>query len=188
MSISTAIFDMHPLLHEENFLKPKERMSINLPPYDRCQPLQLLTAVYVLKLEGERVYIGQTRNLSNRLSEHWSRQGSTMTRTYKPSGVVELVFPANRDTEKQKTIEYARRLGWNQPDGTPNVRGSDWARLDAKSPLDSRRSALDSGNGHRNGSGFRQAADTAYRRTASGRCGAATECESYGFVTELTAP
>ena len=81
-------------------------MSINLPPYDRCQPLQLLTAVYVLKLEGERVYIGQTRNLSNRLSEHWSRQGSTMTRTYKPSGVVELVFPANRDTEKQKTIEY----------------------------------------------------------------------------------
>mgnify|MGYP004070100745 CR=1 FL=1 len=90
--------------------------------------------------------------------------------------------------EKQKTIEYARQLGWNQPDGTPNVRGSDWARLDAKSPLDFRRSVLDSGNGHRNDSGFRQAADTAYRRTASGRCGAATECESYGFVTELTAP
>ena len=185
-------FDGHfrhapPLLHEEIFLEPKERMSINLPPYDRCQPLQLLTAVYVLKLEGGRVYIGQTRNLSNRLSEHW-RQGSTMTRTYKPSGVVELVFPANRDTEKQKTIEYARRLGWNQPDGTPNVRGSDWARLDAKSPLDSRRSVLDSGNGHRNGSESRQATDTAYRRTASGRCGAAAECESYGFVTELTAP
>ena len=50
-------------------------------PTQRYEPLSLFGACYVLELAGGRVYIGWSRNLSNRLSEHWAGSGSIMTRT-----------------------------------------------------------------------------------------------------------
>jgi hypothetical protein len=42
----------------------------------RYEPLSLFGACYVRELAGGRVYIGWSRNLSNRLSEHWAGSGS----------------------------------------------------------------------------------------------------------------
>ena len=55
MSISTAIFDMHPLLHEELFLKPKERTPIKLP--SRIQDRKILTSNFVSALRPHRAYL-----------------------------------------------------------------------------------------------------------------------------------
>ena len=61
-------------------------------PTQRYEPLSLFGACYVLELAGGRVYIGWSRNLSNRLSEHWAGSGSIMTRTYPPVRVLQVVF------------------------------------------------------------------------------------------------
>ena len=44
----------------------------------RYEPLSLFGACCVLELAGGRVYIGWSRNLSNRLSEHWAGSGQPL--------------------------------------------------------------------------------------------------------------
>ena len=68
-------------------------------PTQRYDPLSLFGACYVLELAGGRVYVGWSRNLSNRLSEHWAGSGSIMNRTYPPVRVLQVVFPADYTVE-----------------------------------------------------------------------------------------
>ena len=95
-------------------------------PTQRYEPLSLFGACYVLELAGGRVYVGWSRNLSNRLSEHWAGSGSIMTRTYPPVRVLQVVFPADYTVENNLTKHYAKCRGWEKADGSPNVRGGDY--------------------------------------------------------------
>ena len=83
-------------------------------PTQRYEPLSLFGACYVLELAGGRVYIGWSRNLSNRLSEHWAGSGSIMTRTYPPVRVLQVVFPADYTVENNLTKHYAKCRGWER--------------------------------------------------------------------------
>ena len=109
-------------------------MTTSLQHFDRHAPLSVHGSVYVLELEGGRIYVGWSRNVSNRLSEHWAGVGSQMTRMYPPIRVLQLVFPADHDIENDLTRQYARTHGWQTFSGSPNVRGGDWSSLKAKDP------------------------------------------------------
>ena len=107
-------------------------------PTQRYEPLSLFGACYVLELAGGRVYIGWSRNLSNRLGENWAGSGSIMTRTYPPPPGVrvlqDVVFSADYTVENNLTKHYAKYRGWEKADGSPNVRGGDYSALESRNP------------------------------------------------------
>ena len=84
--------------------------------------------VYILELERSKYYVGITLNLNMRLGQHYNDDGSKWTKQYKPVRLVEVVYPANPLTEKNKTLEYMRKYGWE------NVRGYAWCQLEMKNP------------------------------------------------------
>ena len=96
-------------------------MTTSHQHFDRHAPLSVHGSVYVLELEGGRIYVGWSRNVSNRLSEHWAGVGSQMTRMYPPIRVLQLVFPADHDIENDLTRQYARTHGWQTSSCSPNV-------------------------------------------------------------------
>lgn len=73
--------------------------------------------VYLLLLEGNRFYIGYTRDLDRRLAQHWAGEGSIATRQYKPVKVL-LTAPGTLETERR--WYEACRDHW----GSGRVRGS----------------------------------------------------------------
>jgi predicted GIY-YIG superfamily endonuclease len=106
---------------------------------ERYKPLNVFGACYVLELTGGRVYVGWSRNLSSRLSEHWAGNGSVMTRTYPPIKVLQIVFPADHTIENKLTKHYANCRGWQKADNTPNVRGGDFAAFESRNPTKKKR-------------------------------------------------
>lgn len=55
--------------------------------------------VYLLQLEGNRFYVGFTRDLTRRLQQHFAGEGSIATRQYRPVRVL-LTAPGTLATEK----------------------------------------------------------------------------------------
>jgi predicted GIY-YIG superfamily endonuclease len=51
-------------------------------------PPLLPTSVYILELEGGRVYVGSSKNVKRRIAQHQSGYGSAFTRAYKPTGTI----------------------------------------------------------------------------------------------------
>ena len=76
---------------------------------DQTLPLLVNSSLYILELEGDRYYVGISINLSHRLAQHFSGRGSQFTRTYPPVRVSLVIYKANLDTEREKTLEYIRR-------------------------------------------------------------------------------
>ena len=101
---------------------------------DHTLPLLVHSSLYVLELVGGRYYIGISMNLSHRLAQHFSNRGSQFTRTYEPVRVAEVIYKANLNTERQKTLEYIQRFGFNFSDGSPRVRGAGYSGLNARPP------------------------------------------------------
>jgi predicted GIY-YIG superfamily endonuclease len=82
--------------------------------------------VYVWELQGGKYYVGWSENLSRRLDEHISEEGSIWTRKYSPIGIVEIVR-GDKQTEKMKTLQYMKKKGFE------NVRGAGWCSFEYKS-------------------------------------------------------
>jgi len=82
--------------------------------------------VYVWELEDNKYYIGWSENLSRRLDEHITEEGSLWTKKYKPVGIVEIVR-GDKQVERLKTLQYMKKKGFD------NVRGSVWCVLEYKS-------------------------------------------------------
>jgi len=79
--------------------------------------------VYVLELEGNKYYVGQTRNFLKRILQHTDLYNKQKwTRKYKPVKILELVHNTEF-LERDKTLEYMRRFGWE------NVRGGPWTNM-----------------------------------------------------------
>lgn len=88
--------------------------------------------VYILKLRGDKYYIGTTEmhGLDQRLKSHFNGGGSTWTKLHPPIEVVETIKGCSKVVEKLKTLEYMIKYGWQ------NVRGGAWSAVGLpKSPI-----------------------------------------------------
>lgn len=93
----------------------------------RLPPLQKPT-VYVLELEDGRVYVGSSKDVERRISQHMAGTGSAYTRVYRPTGV-QLPRLGNVEgdgdaAERDETLRYMMQRG------IPYVRGWKFARVD----------------------------------------------------------
>lgn len=85
----------------------------------------ITSGVYVLRLEQGKFYVGASTNIQARVQNH----DSVWTRKYEPI-MVDDVFPAKediKDLEREVTLMYMRRHGWE------NVRGAGWTRAEMES-------------------------------------------------------
>jgi predicted GIY-YIG superfamily endonuclease len=86
------------------------------------------TSVYVLELEDGRVYVGSSRDVPRRISQHAAGSGSAYTKIYRPTGV-QLPRLGNVEgdgdaAERDETLRYMMLRG------VPFVRGWKFARVD----------------------------------------------------------
>jgi predicted GIY-YIG superfamily endonuclease len=80
--------------------------------------------IYVLKLIEDRYYIGRTSNIVRRIQEHFSSNGSVYTKKYKPIKVIEIEEELGSDDERNKTLLYMKKYGYEK------VRGYVWCRIE----------------------------------------------------------
>ena len=67
-----------------------------------------MVTIYVLKLRGNKYYVGKTTNPTYRLDDHFSEGGSAWTKKYKPISIHKL-DPDRPDSDEQiVTQEYMR--------------------------------------------------------------------------------
>ena len=82
-----------------------------------------MVTIYVLKLQGNKYYVGKTTNPTYRLDDHFSEGGSAWTKKYKPISIHELK-PDRPDSDEQiVTQEYMQKYGID------NVRGGPWCKI-----------------------------------------------------------
>lgn len=73
--------------------------------------------IYVLKLKYNKYYVGKTNNPRFRLDDHFSNNGSSWTKKYKPLQIQELIPDCDKYDEDKWTIKYMKKYGID------NVRG-----------------------------------------------------------------
>ena len=82
-----------------------------------------MVTIYVLKLQGNKYYVGKTTNPTYRLDDHFSEGGSAWTKKYKPISIHELK-PDRPDSDEQfVTQEYMQKYGID------SVRGGPWCKI-----------------------------------------------------------
>lgn len=82
--------------------------------------------VYVWELVEGKYYVGYSANLSTRLEQHmYQADGAHWTKRYKPVAILEIIR-GDKTTEKQKTLEYMKKKGFE------NVRGAGWCLFEYK--------------------------------------------------------
>jgi predicted GIY-YIG superfamily endonuclease len=81
----------------------------------------LPTSVYILELEGGRVYVGSSTNVQRRIAQHNAGTGSAFTRAYKPTGTLlprlGNIQGSGDAAERDETLRYMFLRG------IPQVRG-----------------------------------------------------------------
>jgi predicted GIY-YIG superfamily endonuclease len=96
------------------------------------------TNIYILKLEGNRYYIGYTSDPKKRINEHLNGNGCSFTKKYKPIAVEKIKYDEDPIKVDKYVIKYMQKFGIN------NVRGgtykdeklSDDLKLKLKKELD----------------------------------------------------
>lgn len=99
------------------------------PKQDAC-PMQnkpMTTSVYILELSDNKVYVGKSINITHRIQQHMSHEGSAFTRAYKPTGKrlprLGNVEGAGDAAERDETLRYMYKYGID------NVRGWKYTRV-----------------------------------------------------------
>ena len=87
------------------------------------KPITINPFVYVLELEDDKYYIGITYNLNLRYSQHLLGLGAGWTKLYKPVRIKKVIANGSKEIEKEKTIHYIKKYGFE------NVRGGPWTRM-----------------------------------------------------------
>lgn len=77
-------------------------------------------SIYVLKLTSGKYYVGKSFNIDKRYEEHLSGKGSTWTKLYKPTSIVEVRKSTSGFDEDKVTKEYMAKYG------IKNVRGASY--------------------------------------------------------------
>lgn len=84
-------------------------------------------SIYILKLKGNKYYVGKTSNLDRRLSEHQSGNASAWTARYPPIKVIKVIKHASPFDEDKYTKE------WMSTYGIENVRGGSYSSFELTS-------------------------------------------------------
>ena len=87
-------------------------------------PLMVFICLYVLECEPtaqglSRYYVGVTRNLSHRFSQHFSGKGSCYTKKYPPIRVVHVKYKATISDETKYTLALIRLVDIGRVRGGP---------------------------------------------------------------------
>lgn len=96
------------------------------------------TNIYILKLEGNRYYIGYTSDPKKRINEHLNGNGCSFTKKNKPTAVEKIKYDEDPNKVDKYVLKYMQKFGIN------NVRGgtykdeklSDDLKLKLKKELD----------------------------------------------------
>jgi predicted GIY-YIG superfamily endonuclease len=91
------------------------------------EPIIVYPALYILKCENEKWYVGISLNLNVRLGQHWNGTGALWTRLHKPIEVHDVIYPATNENEK--TLELMSKYGYE------NVRGGKYCKLEIDNPF-----------------------------------------------------
>jgi predicted GIY-YIG superfamily endonuclease len=75
------------------------------------------TNIYILKLQGDRYYIGKSNDVMKRYGEHLSGKGSAWTQKYKPIGVEKIIEKASPFDEDKYVKEYMSKYGMDKVRG-----------------------------------------------------------------------
>lgn len=75
---------------------------------------------YVLRLNQGKYYVGRTKYVQKRLSDHFTGKGSLWTKLYKPVSVVDL-RPLTYSSQENDTTKVMMKIH-----GVVNVRGGKW--------------------------------------------------------------
>ena len=78
--------------------------------------------IYVLKLTSNKYYVGKTTNPSFRLKDHFSENGSSWTKIFKPIKLHELRSDCDSFDEDKITLQYIKKYGID------NVRGGSFCQ------------------------------------------------------------
>ncbi len=79
--------------------------------------------IYTLQLENGKYYVGKSKNIQNRILQHFSEAGSSWTKSYKPVKVLSQVPSLDPFDEEKYTLLAMDR--W----GIDNVRGGSYCKL-----------------------------------------------------------
>jgi len=81
-----------------------------------------MNTVYALELENGKFYIGKTKDLEKRFSEHLrGYNSSSWTRRHKPIKIISTIKNANGLDEDKLTVEYMMKYGIENVRGGPYV-------------------------------------------------------------------
>lgn len=81
-----------------------------------------MNTVYVLELEKGKYYVGKTKDIQKRYSEHVSGYNSSAwTRRHKPIRIIEIFENAHCLDEDKITVEYMMKYGIDNVRGGPYV-------------------------------------------------------------------
>lgn len=91
---------------------------------------------YFLKLEHDCWYCGITYNLNMRIAQHIESKGAYWTKIHKVIKIKKVFYPASLELERQMTLKYMRKYGWNK------VRGGPWCQYNLVKPAELDESAI----------------------------------------------
>lgn len=100
---------------------------INIYDYDMSELQDGVEYVYVLKCEEDKYYVGYSKQIHIRISQHLRGKGSIWTKKYRPLEIIDIA-EGNLEDEEATTYVMMLRHGWK------NVRGSYWTSIKLKEP------------------------------------------------------
>lgn len=81
------------------------------------------TNIYVLKLQGNKYYVGKSQDVIGRYQQHMNGQGSAWTKKYKPMSLHECKSDMSPFEEDKVVKEYMNKYG------IENVRGGSYSQV-----------------------------------------------------------
>lgn len=90
--------------------------------------------LYVLELEGQNYYVGQTRDVQSRYNRHSSGEGARWTQLHKPVRIVKTVETGLIDEKRAAELEDALTVETARVHGFERTRGGRYSRVDQHYP------------------------------------------------------
>jgi predicted GIY-YIG superfamily endonuclease len=82
------------------------------------------TNIYVIKLQGDKYYVGKSKDIVGRYQQHVNGQGSSWTKKYKPISLLECKSDVSPFEEDKVVKEYMSKHGID------NVRGGAYVQME----------------------------------------------------------
>jgi predicted GIY-YIG superfamily endonuclease len=83
-----------------------------------------MNTIYILKLEDNKYYVGKTKNINNRILDHFTNNGSEWTKKYKPIEIINEYKSYDNIDEQRYTWETMVKYGID------NVRGGAHCKIE----------------------------------------------------------